>query len=540
MAARPRSPEEEQFVRRFANALAHATAIAATDQNARAPASSILERIRAAYKAFRPDLHTQIRNRARTRLSGSLEERRRYFGDYADWTPETARAMDDSLRAHLKRAVRARVDAQRSEIEEFLSASGINKSLGKWGEPKTWLEAGYFSGEVVANWTKMTITSPVKIQFRWNTEETGAERGVWQLFWVAFGTEVLLDSGDAGDAPGPDIFSLDLAKYLSPKPPAVPIVLHVRVSPQTKMKILPGPLQGQVGAKVAGKAVGPPSAPVVITYSAISDPAPTFDVYELYRSLNIRFDKLHMVEDSSEIGAEQFWVMGFVQEFLPSGSGQSGKQVKFGPRYAKLDAEGPTWATFGDSYDFSLSNPDTQDWPRAYAIVVSALEEDDGGAFNDWHSQLGHLANEFLSGQIHSDITEYLQEQFEQYISDNWQEIVEQAPAVAEYIIALISDSTAGIVGMVIAVAAIIIVSIISDMGDDFYGIEAYTFALPTNIRDYIESLPGQQTNALLDGFRLETDPIPLHGHSSWYSAANYDGWVDLYFDCTLWQLETY
>jgi hypothetical protein len=247
-----------------------------------------------------------------------------------------------------------------------------------------------------------------------------------------------------------------------------------------------------------------------------------------------------MVEDSSEIGSEQFWIAGFIQEFLPSGSPQPGKQLKFGPKYAELDADGPRWADIAVTTDFWLSNPDAPDWPRVYTLIVSALEEDDGGAFNDWHAQLGHLANEFLSGQVNSDVTEYLQEEFQEYISDNWQEMLKQAPAVAEYIVSLVSSSTGGIVGMIVAAAAIVITSIVSDMADDFYGVEAYTLVLPNNIRDYIESLPGHHTAVLLDGFRLEADPISLRGHSSWYSAASYDGWVDVYFDCILWQLQTH
>src|SRR4029450_509779 len=111
--------------------------------------------------------------------------------------------------------------------------------MAAWGTPRTWLEAGYFTGDVNVSWTQLTINSPAKLDFRWWTEEADADRGLWQLLRLDPGKkEVLLASGDAGDAPGPRLFTLDLGKYLPPQPPGVPSVYRVRVSPQTKAKIL--------------------------------------------------------------------------------------------------------------------------------------------------------------------------------------------------------------------------------------------------------------------------------------------------------------
>jgi hypothetical protein len=540
-STRPTTPEEEQFVRSFAHALIHATALAAADPETPLPAESLAERVRLTYEGFRPNQHVLIRERARARLSAPREERRRDFGDHADWTPETAEAMDDNLRALLRSAVHARVEAQRAQIEEFLSANGVASSLEAMAPPKTWLEAGYFTGDVVANWTKMTISSPIKLQFQWRTEEPEAERGLWQLRYPLFNAEPLIAAGDAGDAPGPDVFELDLGKYIPSKPPSVPTTFHVRVSPQTKPKMLPGSAQGQAGKKVFGHAVGPPSNPVEITYSAIVDPMPSFQVYEIYRSLQIGPRKIHMVEDQVGPGAEEFWIMGFVQEFLPSGSPNPGKQVKFGPLYRVLDPDGPRWADISVPADFWLSNPppDNPDWPRAYTIVVSVLEQDDGGAFNDWHSDLGHIANEFLSGNVASDVRQYLEDQFKEFIKDNWEEVLQQAPAVAQYIASLVSSSVAAVVAEVLLAAAFVISGIISGASDDFYGIQYDTIALLTNAQGYI-GLPGQATNQLPEGFRIETDPITLLGSSSWPEATKYDGIVEIYYDAILWGLETY
>jgi hypothetical protein len=536
--ARPGSPEEERFVRSFANALVHATAVAAADPETRLPAESLAERVRAAYARSRPDQHMLIRDRAVARLSAPVEERRRDFGAYADWTPETSRALDDDLRAQLKAAVRARLESQRQVLEELMSVHGIASSMAKWGTVKTWLTAGYFSGDVVTNWTEMTISSPPTIQFSWHTEEPDAERGVWQLFRVDPGKkEVLLASGSAGDAPGPRVFELNLAHHLPATAPSVPTVYHVRVSPQTKMSMMPAAEQGAAGTKVYGHAVGPASDPVVITYSSISAPAPDFTIWQLYRVMTLGTTKIELVEDQIEGGAEEHWIAGFVQEFLPSGSGLTGKQQKFGPRRVVLDPDGPTWAAIGFPVDFWLSNPDSGDFPRLYALVVSVLEEDDGGSFNDWNAELGDLANQFLVGEIPSDLQEYLQEQFEDFISDNWEQILAQAPAVAEEIVAMVSSSTAGVVGMAIAVAAFIIGSIIADAGDDFYGVSFCIFPLVTNIREYVESIPGQQTS---EGYTITEDyPLTLHGTPAVWGAS-YDGTVAIHFDHHFSQLETY
>jgi hypothetical protein len=537
--ATPESAEEERFVRSFADALVHATARAASDPETPAPQDTLAELVRAAYARSRTGQQLRIRDRAQARLQAPLEERLRDFGAYADWTPETARELDEKLRAELKAAVRARLEARKKEIGESLSAHGISSSLAKWAQPRTWLEAGYFSGDVVANWMEMTINSPPPtVQFMWRTEEPEAEHGIWQLYRLgAGGKHTLIASGEAGGAPGPRVFTLDLGDYLPPVAPSVPARYHVRVSPQTKMKMQPAAQQGAVGPKIPGHAVGPASDPVVITYSSISSPSPNFQVWQLYRVLTIGPTKIHMVEDQFGPGAEEFWIAGFVQEFLPSGSSQKPKQQKFGPRNVVLDPDGPRWGEIAIPIDFWLSNPDSGDFPRAYAFVVSVLEEDDGGSFNDWHSELGDLANQFLVGGVADDVEQYLQEQFEEFFGDNWEQILSQAPAVAEYITGLVSSSTAGVVGAAIAVAAYIIGSIVADAGDDFYGVQAYTFPVVTNIRQDVESIPGHQTP---QGWTLDEDYLVLLGTTSVLQAANYDGKIEIWFDCHFSQLETY
>ncbi len=86
--------------------------------------------------------------------------------------------MDDGLRAQLKRAVRARLEGQRPEIEQALSSRGFSNLLTQYMPIHTWVEAGQFGGDVQVSWKKLTINTPQLLQFRWHTEEPNAARGV--------------------------------------------------------------------------------------------------------------------------------------------------------------------------------------------------------------------------------------------------------------------------------------------------------------------------------------------------------------------------
>ena len=221
--AKPYTREEAEFARAFAAALNHATAVIGAQPDLSVAAGSIADRVRKAYSRFRPKQHLAIQERARARLSGPREQRQRYFGAYADrgaeaWTGAKP-GLDRELKRLLHRAVLARLDFQREEIREKLAVGIAAEFFGTvLPLPKTTLEIGYFSGDVQATWTSQTISFPVSIDLRWETNAAGAERGVWQLFRSGQSgkKEVLLASGKAGDAPG-SIFTLDLGKYLSPK-----------------------------------------------------------------------------------------------------------------------------------------------------------------------------------------------------------------------------------------------------------------------------------------------------------------------------------
>jgi hypothetical protein len=526
--ARPYTREEKDFIRAFADALNHATAVIAAEPELSVTAGSIAHRVQRAYSRFRPERRSAIQQRARARLSGPSEERQRYFGVYAGrgaeaWT-RAEPGLDRELKRLLREAVRARLDFQRKEISESLAVGVAAEVQGHFPLSKTTLEIGYFSGDVQAAWTTQTIFSPISIELRWETNAPGAERGVWQLFKSGGGNqEVLLASGKAGDAPG-SIFKIDLGDYLPPNPPDAPGVYRIRVTPGTKPKLGSGP--GKTG-KAPGKAVGPPSNDVVITYSANVPPGVEFQIFDIYQTATFELEMIHMIEDQTGGGAEEFHIAGFVQETFPASSAQQGGQHQFGPFYAELDPDGPHTKKLPHSSSFSLNKPDTPEWPRAYTVVISVLEEDDGGILNEWESSVWNIAQDALGGDVNQIIEEVLEEQFQEFIGDNIGQIIQAGGQIAQTIAALIGTATSAIAGMIVAAAAFVIADIISGMGDDYYGTEVFVFVLPTNITDFVKSLPGQP---ITGGYLLDTQSLGFQGSTSWPEATAWDGFVKVSF----------
>jgi hypothetical protein len=532
--AKPYTQEERDFVKAFADALNHATAVIAAQPDISVSAGSIAHRVQAAYSRFRPEQQPAIQQRARSRLAGPVEQRQRYFGAYADrgaeaWT-DAEPGLDRELKRLLREAVRARLDFQRLEITESLAVGVAAEYHGAMPVAKTTLEIGYFLGDVQAAWTEIPISSPVSVELRWETNAPGAERGVWQLFRSGqFGQgEVLLASGHAGDAPG-SIFTIDLANYLPPTPPFLPSHYRVRVTPGTKPKMVQGSSIGEAWM-APGKAVAPPSNDVIITYSVT--PGVEIDIFEIYQTAMFQLESIHMIEDQYGGGAEEFHVAGFVQESFPAGSAQSGSQHKFGPFYAKLDPDGPRWGNLPHSSSFSLSYPDSPDWPRAYTVLISVLEEDDGGSLNEWESSVWDIAHEAVSGEVSQMVRDLLEEKFEEYIGDNIGQIIQSGGQLAQFIAALIGEVTAAIAGVVVAVAAIVITDIISGMQDDYYGTKVFVFVLPTNMTDFVHSLPGQP---IYGGYWLDTEGLGFRGPTSWPEATAWDGLVEVLFHWEFW-----
>lgn len=534
--AEPYSREERDFINAFARALSHATAVVAADPDIAVPVGSIAHRVQEAYSGFRSDRRGAIQQRARERLSGPNEQRQRYFGAYWDrgaqaWT-NAERGLGRELMQQLKEAVQARLNVQRNYIGEQL-ATGVATELrpGSRTSGETTLEVGHFSGDVQVAWTALQISSPTSIDLRWTTNVAGAERGVWQLlragksFGQPFQRKVVLASGHAGNAPGA-VFTIDLAKYLPSEPPDVPAQYLIRVIPGTK----PGFKQVGRGelAGVPGKAVGPPSNDVVITYSAVLQPSVDFQIFEIYQAAIFQLESIEMIEDQIGSGVEEFHIAGFVQESFPASSTQAGVQDQFGPFYAALDPGGPRSANLPHSRTFFLNKPDTPEWPRTYSVVISVIEEDDGGSLNEWESQVWSVAEQLASGPVAQEIRDFLQEEFEDFIGDNIDDILQAGGQIAQAIVSLISGTVGAIVGMVTAAVALVTADIVSGMADDYYGTEVFVFVLPTNLTDFINSLPGQPKGS--DFQQLDTMWSSFQGYTSWPEATVWDGRVNVYF----------
>lgn len=496
MPARPLSREEGQFVKAFAHALNHATAVVAADPDRPPfPAGSLAERIRQAYSRFHPDEQLARQRRARASLAESPEVRRRYFGAYGELDTQalyrSGPGLDREMKEQLKLAVRARLDAQREAIEEAVSITGATTFLGTGAATKPWLEVGHLDGDMQVGWKKLTINQPINLHFRWGTEETEAERGVWQLVRVGTsGKEVHLAYGVAGQAPG-STFDIDLSQHLSPNAPALPADYRIRVTPGTNPKMAPGVMKGQAGPKIPGKAAGFPSDPVVITYTGIVAPPVEFQIFEMYTKLWFTLGSIYMVKDQFGPGVEEFFVSGFVQENLPSSSALVGTQEKFGKFYAELDPDGLRDKQLSHASIFYLNSPTTPEWPRAYTVVISVLEVDDGGSLSDWQAAVWDAAKDLMG----TDVSQIL--------------------------------------GFVVAARSFVAANIIAGAADDYYGTEVSTWVLPTNLPEYVHSLPGEVTAD--GGFALESpNGVSLHGHTQWPNAAPTDGQVDITFQ---WEL---
>ena len=531
-AVKPLSREERDFSKSFAHAISHATAAVAADPEMTVSAESLADRIRKAYSGFRRAQQPAIQRRARAVFSGSHNGRQRYFGAYADrpaavWSTAEP-GLDSELKQQLKQAVRARLDAQRDEIAEKL-AVGIGAEFFGSGGPvaKTMLEVGHFSGDVQAAWTELTITSPINIELRWHTNAANAELGVWQLFRTGQSgqTDVLLATGNAGKAPGA-IFTIDLGKHLPSSPPDVQATYLIRVTPKTATKVVQGSTPGQTG-KSFGKAVGPPSNDVVITYSAITSPGLKFNIFDIYHAVYFNLDSFEMIQDQVGPGVEEFHVSGFVQEIVANSS-EPVEQRFFGPKSFDIDPDGDRTKYWGSWEGYFLPKPDVPGWPRAYIGAFSVLEEDDGGSLSEWQSQVAAIAEAMVDGEVSQEVKDFLEEQFKDYIGDNIGQIITQVGSqVAETVLLIISETILGVVGAVVAAATFVISAIVSGMGDEFYGTQPFVFVLPTNITDYVHSLPGQ---SIAGGYRLDAEALDFKGSTSWPEATPYDGRVRLWF----------
>jgi hypothetical protein len=435
--------------------------------------------------------------------------------------------MDEHTRVLLERAVKSRLDRQRQQIIAAIEDLPATKA-GGFEHTKTWLDTGLYSGDVQVSWTAVTINNPYTMQFRWRTEEADAETGTWGLFREGSQGEqlVLLQTGSAGDAPA-GLFEINLGKYLPPTPPDVPTVYRVEVQPATKMRYAPGATAALPGKKILGEAVGLPSNPVWITYTSVQPDPPfkNFRVLEVFRTLDFHMGSINMREASQEVGAEQFFTTGFIQEYFTSGPGD---QVSDLGGFAELGSDGPWSAQLGGLARFRLNNPDQPEWPRAYILVMSVLEHDDGGALDEWSAMMANLAWDFLYGAVRAEVTNYLEQVVNEYLGETLDDFNPNVPDFTSITTMIILNVASSMGAMVAVASAAVAFYLIFGISDDYYGTDASVLFLPSNIAEVVARIPGDIVPGI--GYRFRTDPMKFMGPPAWLGVSSTDGCVEIDF----------
>jgi hypothetical protein len=534
-------PEERAFAWWFAQALNHTAALVAANPDAPQIAGSLGDRVKRAFTGMEPDEQASFTRGARHWLSRSDEASRRLFGGPTprpDANSTQRMGLDPELTAKLERAVATQMERHNREIGPHiahLAQLGLLKAPVE-GMIRTTLETGYFTGDIPASWTEVTLQTPDTIHCRWKTEESAAETGLWKLTRrEPSGKEIVIAWGNAGKAPG-GLFAVKLSDYLPAMPASAPSVYRLRVIPSTKpaMKAnLAATTQHEADQfqKIPGEVVGSPSNPVVITY-ATSEAPQLLDILSVYRELRFQISKVVLVEDQFGSGPEEFHIAGFVQENQPLESSQPSVQHKF--RFDRTLVPGKymtAWINY-DKAPFWLSNPTTGSWPRAYTVVTSVIERDNGKLIAEWQAAIWHVAEELLREPMTTQIKEILSSAFAPYTGDDMKSAFEDVKVIADIVAKAISGALGTVLGVIIMVVGFFVTSILSGSGDDFYGSEVVVFVLPSNLSDYVTGLPG---DAVPGGRELASQKMIFKGLTAWPEStfADYDGRLDVYFRWT-------
>lgn len=560
--------EEAEFIEAFAYRLSHALTEVASNPDKSFPEQSLAGRVRTAFLGLDKSKRTAMQKRARAVLSKGVAERQRYIGTQAAKIADAdylraGPGLDAEMKILLRRALDARMKVLRSgtgKLKQFLTTKPRPVI------PKTMLEGGFFEEPDQRGKRQLTLNEPVLLNFRWNTVEEGAGQGLWQLLRVSSGgPAIVLASGISEARKGDPVngrFDVDLRKYLPPNPQEEPTYYYVRILPQLKQKISTAPAQRfQRRAKVqtkpedttkpevtmkpkldastpsipaAPQGVGPWSAPVIIAYCRASEDAwgQHPNIGEMYRNVGFYLDSIIMVEDQYGPGNEEFHVAGFVQEFLPTNSKRAGKRVEFGRYSAELEPESGDFKKFGKEAWFNLSDLDESEWPRSYTAIFTIMEEDDGGDIASWSSRFWDVTKETIDSEMGDIISDILEEYKDKLI----QEGIEIAGDVVSAILVALSNPITVIVAAIAIVVVKIIIDVVSDKADDFYGIEFSTLELIYNDSYDIEHGPfiaerhPRGAFNLSNGFFEISEKMQFLGTPAANDAASYDGIVDLSF----------
>lgn len=410
--------------------------------------------------------------------------------------------LDADLSEGLRAMARRRLEAARPEMLEA-AEDLVQGSTGRDAAIVSRTDCDLrLAGEGQDTWRREIGFSSVELlDFRWQSREPGAERGYWELRGpVTPGHEGdLIASGyvpDAmrGDAVG-GYFNIPLRDHLPPKPPQETTIYHVRVLPlggtgggglvrdRVRDRVI-----GPIGDREAPAGIGAWSPPAVIRYGQSHETPPQhFDIepMSIYRKARFRLDWLRLVQDQTGPGDEEYHLAGFLIRHTPQGADVP---VKIGPYSLTLDPDDRSKHHFGTQATFSMMSAKHTYWPQTFSVLLSIMEEDDGGLLNDWHAALAEVAEEMMSDIFTDEIEEFMREVQEQIAELQREIAAEMAAEIAALIAAYIASTAREIISAAIAVVvAWIMAHIRSGAVDDFYGMRLFGMTLCTNDARLIE-----------------------------------------------------
>lgn len=546
--AQPASQAEVKITRLLADQISHAFTIAAANPNEKFPKNSMAGEFSRKFLKLDPKKRMAARGRARSLLNLPISERKLYFGNYANKRSSVHKVsqtnLDTNLQRLLKEAVRIRVKQYKSEIINYVKKEAqirsgnstktqafkskqsnmVSRQSTRTLSRKSKMKALSLTG-IYDIGTFIKTPSPISVSkyldnitiakasetldFKWKTMEAKAKRAVWAVFDSHTGKTVA--SGLAGNGKQ-GVFRVYFKKFLPSKPPNTPKRYHIQVFPYpapppegrrfSKSVSTPKLMLATTAEVFKKKAVGEPSPPLQITYLKSYAPDQTFNIFDVYRKLDLHLDYIEMISESCESGTEEFHITGFVQEESGyfagnplTGEEPTGEQTLYKLRHhfetINPDAHRKKWLG-GWERQYHLQNPDSEFYPKVFTVVFSVMEEDSGESVARWIRYLWSKAEGRIRRDIHAHVYTAVKELFG-YITDILlKEIIEKFKLVARLVDAIASALSSFIVGMVIEAIAVIVKQIIEGTADDYHGTAAIILVLPTNMVEYINSLPGK------------------------------------------------
>lgn len=489
--APPPSDEARVVASYLADEIKHAVVIAATSPlNERFPERSYAA-IMQDYLKKNSSKQESIRTKARSMLAAPLAKRKTYFGRFADKDASLQKKVSTGADTTLERSLKRAFESELEKHDSYNSA-GVLGRMNAVPILKTILKIDLTSGEFQGSYwyrTKLDIYQPERLWFHWETKETEATFGQWEMKFPR-GQRAPTERGPAGKV-AQGKFDIDFHKFLAETPPLRPQTFLVRVQP---MKAFP--ITGSVAAKKP-EPVGEPSNWVSITYTK----GPEQPEFELppedtghYQQIQFYINSVKCIEETGEASASDEILLGGFHTLsdgrvIQQGTWTVSEDFDQGEVEPEPSHRPILWAGFKlFSMEFPSGNLLGQEpidnslvpWPKAYAFTLVMFERD-GGGFEEIIANLIIKVIDWINNWIKGAIEGYLA----QYIGQ------EAAQVVASIV--------GGILGYLFGLFKELL-----DDPDDLIAQNTYILWLESSRVSFIHSLPGQ-VNDLGQAFGLPT-----------------------------------